>query len=86
MNREIFSILDQKVQKSQKWDQTVKEIKEGQEFNKGHFNKQRDKLAEELAIQTVVMDFVIPLLEEIYGGGEDLRKRELFLLRAVMRG
>ncbi|MBW3114369.1 hypothetical protein KYJ26_21095 [Bacillus sp. MCCB 382] len=73
-NREIIAKLDQTVQKTPKWDQLVKEIREGEDYNIGHFNKSREKLVEELAIQTVVIESVIPLLENIYGGRSGFEK------------
>ncbi|PFA67303.1 hypothetical protein CN378_10675 [Bacillus sp. AFS015802] len=73
-NREIIATLDQTVQKTPKWDQVVKEIREGEDYNIGHFNKSRDRLVEELAIQTVVIESVIPLLENIYGGRSGFEK------------
>ncbi|MDX8343150.1 DUF3221 domain-containing protein [Rossellomorea sp. YZS02] len=70
--RSIIAKLEQSVQETPKWNQTVQGIKEGKDFQKGQFGKPTDELAEELAIQTVVGKAVMPLLEEIYGGYQGL--------------
>ncbi|MBW3114368.1 YobA family protein [Bacillus sp. MCCB 382] len=70
--RNIIAKLEQTVQETPKWNQTIQKAKDSDDFKQGLYGKPTDDLAIEMAIQTVVGNTVIPLLEEIYGGYKGL--------------
>ena len=84
--RSIIAKLEQSVEETPKWNQIVQEVKEGKDFQKGKLGKPSDELAEELAVQTVVGNTVIPLLEGIYGGYQGLDKAGVVFFESKSRG
>lgn len=71
-DRNIIAKLEQTIPETPKWNQTVQEVKEREDYKKGQFGKPSDELAEELAIQNIAANIVIPLLEKTYGGYKGL--------------
>lgn len=84
--RSIIAKLEQSVQETPKWNQTVQEVKEGQDFNKNQFGKATDELAKELAIQKVVGNTVMPLLEKTYGGYKGMDEAGVVYFESKSRG
>ncbi|WP_061810416.1 DUF3221 domain-containing protein [Rossellomorea vietnamensis] len=85
-DRNIIAKLEQTAQETPKWNQTVQKVKEGQDYKKGQFGKPTDELANELALQSVVGNTVMPLLEEIYGGYRGLDEAGVVFSESKSRG